>query len=70
VEKSGHPVIGSSKFKCSLPGRGGGAGEFAGQIKKGAGEGLRTFFDLYIHFIKLEGGTPPGLADLFSLAIQ
>jgi len=23
--------------------------------KKGCGEGFRTFFDLYIYFIKLEG---------------
>jgi hypothetical protein len=38
--------------------------------KKGCGEGFQTFFDLYIYFIKLEGGTPPDLAGLFSLAIQ
>jgi hypothetical protein len=35
-EKSGHLVIGSSEFKCSFLGRGRGAGEFAGQIKRDA----------------------------------
>jgi hypothetical protein len=33
-------------------------------------EGIRTFFDLYFYFIKLEGGTPTDLADLYSVEIH